>query len=433
MAGTGGLVITDVDAWEILDSRGRPTVCCKVSVSSRWKATASVPSGMSVGRREAVERRDGGSRYGGLGVRSAVDAVRGPLRQVAVGRDPADQEGLDQALVAADGSPDLSRLGANAVLSVSLATLIAASVATDLPLYRRLGAAPSIPLPMVNILSGGAHAGGMIDIQDILAVPVGATTFASALEMASAVRAGTASVAADHGHSIALVADEGGLAVPLGSNAEATEMVCSGIERAGLRPGTDVPVGLDAAATQFFHDGQYVLGAEGRRLGVDEWVDLLDSWRRTYPIISIEDACAEDDWAGWRSASEALGGVQLIGDDLFTTSPAMLQRGIDEAICNAVLVKPNQNGTVSGASRVIELARRAGYATVVSARSGDTEDSWLADLAVGWGAGQIKVGSTTRSERTAKWNRLLAIERELSPAAFAGSAAMAGVGGATRP
>ena len=419
------LTIVNIGAWEVLDSRGRPTVACEVRLASGATGTASVPSGMSVGRQEAFELRDGGTRYLGYGVQHAVHNVKTALRAVAIGRDAGDQEGLDAALRDADGSVNLARLGANAVLAVSVATAVAAAAGSGVPVYRWVGSHPSLPLPMINIVSGGAHARGLVDIQDVLVVPVSAASFAEALEVAVRVRAATAEVAESWGFNVGLVADEGGLGVPLASNAMALELVCRGIERAGLRPGDDVSIALDIAASQLYRDGRYVLATEHRELDIDAWVALLLDWCTRFPIVSVEDPCAEDDWAGWQLATEALSGVQIVGDDLFVTSVRLLERGIDEAVGNAILVKPNQNGTLSGARRVMQRASAANYATVVSARSGETEDSWLADLAVGWGAGQIKVGSTTRSERTAKWNRLLRIEQELGAEAYVGSTALA--------
>lgn len=419
------LTISDVDAWETLDSRGRPTVTCQIRLSCGRSGVTSVPSGQSVGSHEALELRDGGVRYFGYGVRRAVENVRTTLRAAVVGLDAGDQTGIDEALRGADPTPDLSLLGANAILAVSVTAAVAGSAGTDEPLYRRLGGKPSLPLPMVNVISGGAHAGGLIDIQDVLVVPVGAGSFAEALELAARVRSATAEVAASWGFPTSLVADEGGIGVPLANNRAALELLCRGIEQAGLQPGEDAAIAIDVAATQFHRNGHYVLAIDQRELGTAEWVETLESWCTDFPLVSIEDPCAEDDWDGWRLAAGRLGKVQVIGDDLFVTSRQLLDRGIEAGIGNAILVKPNQNGTLSGASEVVRRARQAGYATIVSARSGETEDTWLADLAVGWSAGQIKVGSTTRSERTAKWNRLLQIEREIGAGAYVGAAALA--------
>ncbi len=418
--------IVEVDAWEVLDSRGRPTVAAAVRVAGGGYGEAAVPSGASVGSHEAHELRDGGTRYAGRGVLTAVENVRGTLADVVKGREATDQAAVDEALRAADGTPNLERLGANAVLAVSLATAKAAADQHRVPLYRYLaGDRLTIPLPMINIVSGGAHAGGAVDIQDVLAVPVAADSFADALETVVRVRAATVEVAESDGHRAHLVADEGGLGVTLPSNRAAIELVVRGIEHAGLQPGDEVAIAIDVAATQFYENGRYVLAAENRELDRADWVAELAQWSTDLPIVSIEDACADDDWDGWALASKELNGIQLLGDDLFVTSAERLARGVDEDIANAILVKPNQNGTLTGARQVVRQAHNASYATVLSARSGETEDSWLSDLAVGWATGQIKVGSTTRSERTAKWNRLLRIAREVgAEAAYAGGAVL---------
>ncbi|MBW3536949.1 MAG: phosphopyruvate hydratase [Actinobacteria bacterium] len=419
--------VVAVDGWEVLDSRGTPTVACEVRLAGGAVGQASVPSGASTGRHEAVELRDGGDRYGGLGVLLAVGNVKGPLASAAVGADAADLAELDRALRAADGTPLLARLGSNAVLAVSVASAIAAAAAEGIPLYRWVAGnvEVSLPLPMVNVVSGGAHAGRAVDVQDVLVVPMGAASFGEALEWAWRVRRGTAEVAADRGLLTALVADEGGLGPPLPSNRAAMELVVAGIERAGLAPGEQVGLAIDVAANQLCDRDGYRFAAEDRLLTTAELVDEVIGWCGDYPIVSVEDVLAEDDWDGWTAATSRLRGVQVLGDDLFATDLRRLERGIGLGVANAVLVKPNQNGTVSGAEAVLRRARAAGYAPVVSARSGETEDAWLADLAVGWGAGQIKVGSTMRSERTAKWNRLLRIEAELGAAAsFAGAGAL---------
>jgi enolase len=416
-------------AWEALDSRGKPTVACELRLRGGACATAAVPSGASTGKHEARELRDGGTRFGGFGVRRAVRRVTGEIAAAVRGMDAADQEGLDCALKSLDGTADLGRLGANAVLAVSVAAALAAATAARRPLYRAVlddGAEPLLPLPMVNIISGGAHSGRSRDVQDFLAVPVGAATFAEAIEWAARVRAGTAAELAARGLRTALVADEGGLGPPLPSNRSALDMLVAGITRAGLRPGEDVGIAIDLAASQFVRaDGRYALATESRELSAGEWVDELAGWCAAYPIVSLEDALAEDDWDGWHAGTARLGGRQLLGDDLFATNPDRLRRGIADGVANAVLVKPNQIGTLHTARAVVRQAHAAGYATVLSARSGETEDHWLADLAVGWRTGQIKVGSTMRSERTAKWNRLLRIEAELAGrAAYAGAEAI---------
>lgn len=426
-----GSAIAQVAGWEAFDSRGQPTVGCAVTLQDGTQGEAIVPTGASTGTHEAREVRDGGDRYGGLGVRTAVRNIVDQLGPAIHGLDAADQERVDATLVATDGSAELSALGANAVVGVSLAVMVAAARCRRLPLYRAqaLGE-PLLPLPMVNVVSGGAHAGGLLDIQDVLAIPVGAATFGEAMEVVWRVRQQARAwlVEAGHGGAAALVADEGGLAAALPSNDAALEFVHDAIVDAGFRPGTDVAVAVDVAANRLVAaNGRYRLEREGRELDPAAWAETVVSWVNRFAVLSIEDPAADEDWPTWQAISTRLRGrVQLLGDDLFVTDVRRLERGVRERIGNAVLVKPNQNGTVSGARRVVEAAERAGYAAVLSARSGDTEDDWLADLAAGWRTGQIKVGSTTRSERTAKWNRLLRIEAELGRSArFAGAAALA--------
>jgi enolase len=420
--------IDAVFAWETLDSRGNPTVACEVRLRGGATGSASVPAGASTGSHEARELRDGGQRYGGRGVGRAVANVRGELSRAVLDMDAADQQAVDGRLREADGTADLGRLGANAVLAVSLASALASAEAAGVPLWRRLcDEPPLLPMPMVNILSGGAHAAGALDIQDCLAIPVGASSFAEAVEWTWRVRRATAALAAGEGLPADLVADEGGLGLPLRDNRAALELVSRGIEAAGLKPGEQVCLAVDVAATQFQQPaGSYLLAREGRELTTHELTEEIASWAREFPLVSVEDPLAEEDWAGWRELTRRVNGVQLLGDDLFVTDPVRLQRGVAEGVANAVLVKPNQSGTLTGAREVVRQAQAAGYATVVSARSGETEDSWLADLAVGWRAGQIKVGSTTRSERTAKWNRLLRIEAQEAGARFAGRTVLAG-------
>ena len=422
--------IRDVHAWEALDSRGRPTVAAVVELAGGARGRAVVPSGASTGGHEAVERRDGGERYGGYGVLGAVSSANGELRDRIVGLDAVDHGAVDAALESADPRPDLGTVGANAVLALSLATLLASADSTAMPLWRMLAdsSEPLIPMPMVNIVSGGAHARGLLDIQDVLVVPEGASSFAEAMEWVARVRAATAELLDERGGSSALVADEGGLAGALGSNVAALALVTDGVHRAGLRPGIDASLALDLAANQLWTGERYALRVEQRELTPAEWIDVVGEWCERFPIVSIEDALFEDDWSGWSSASQSIGvGRQLLGDDLFATNDARLERGIDAEVANAVLVKPNQAGSVSRAAAVVRRAHAAGYGTVVSARSGDTEDTWLADLAIGWRARQIKVGSTMRSERTAKWNRVLEIEsRAQGRSVFAGRSALAG-------
>jgi enolase len=421
-------LIERVHAWEALDSRGNPTIGCAVGLADGSEGEATVPSGASTGTHEAHERRDGDERYGGRGVAGAVGALLTEIAPALSGLDAADQALVDGTMRELDGTTNLSRLGANAVLAASVACALASSRSRGLPLWQALSPeeSPLLPLPMVNVISGGAHAGGLIDVQDFLVVPVGARTFAEALEWASRVRAATASVLREHGHNVSLVADEGGLGAPLPSNRAALDILLEAIERTGLEPGAEAAIAVDVAATQLLANGAYLLASESRILRASDLVEELLAWVDDYPIVSIEDGLGEDDDEGWRYATTRLGAsVQLLGDDLFATSPSRLRAGIQEGIANAVLVKPNQVGTLSDAHRVVEIAREAGYATVLSARSGDTEDSWLADLAVGWRTGQLKVGSTMRSERTAKWNRLLRIESEHPDAMFAGRAVLA--------
>jgi enolase len=421
--------IARIRAWEALDSRGRPTVAARVDLEGGASGRALAPSGASTGSGEAIELRDGGGRYEGYGTRQCVANVNGPLADALSGLDALDQRLVDDVLRATDGSASLRRLGGNAAVSLSLAVAIAASRALGLELHERLAGAgpPLLPLPMVNIISGGAHAAGGIDVQDLLVVPVGATRFSEAIEWASRVRAATAAVAAERGLGVRLVADEGGLGPALSSTTDALELLAQGIARSGLRPGDDVAIAIDVAASQLaLGSGRYVLRNQGEQLTTEQLVDLIDGWRKTYPIVSVEDPLADDDWDGWARATRTLaGGMQILGDDLLVTDPARLSRAIAGGVANAVLVKPNQVGTLTQAQTVVREAQRAGYATVVSGRSGDTEETWLADLAVGWRAGQIKVGSTMRSERTAKWNRLLEIEALHPDAEYAGRAALA--------
>ena len=412
--------VAAVHAWEALDSRGRPTVACRVVLDSGATGTALVPSGASAGSHEAVELRDGGSRYGGRGVRTAVHHVVTVLADAVRDVAPA---GVDEALSAVDTSPGFATVGANAVLAVSLAAARAAAADRGLTLARHLtGDGPlHLPMPMVNVVSGGAHAGRAIDIQDVLVVPHAAGSFTEAIEWAVAVREATGRLAAARGYAgAALTADEGGLGVELPTNRAALALVTDGIAAAGLTAGGQVGLAIDVAATQLHADGRYHLRREGRVLTAAELTAEIAGWCEAYPVLSVEDPLAEDDWDGWAAATAALGGrVQVVGDDLFVTDPDRLARGVRDGVANAVLVKVNQNGLVSGAERVVRDARAAGYRTIVSARSGETEDAWLADLAVGWRAGQIKVGSTHRSERTAKWNRLLEFEA-LEDTTFAG-------------
>ncbi|HEX8497435.1 MAG TPA: phosphopyruvate hydratase [Actinomycetales bacterium] len=407
--------ISSVRGWEALDSRGRPTVACRVELDDGATGTALVPSGASAGSHEALELRDGGPRYGGRGVRTAVAHVNGPLAGAVRGVDVvADLPAVDAALLTSDRSPGFGVLGANAVLAVSLAAALAAADSSGVSLARLLDPRGPLllPMPMVNVISGGAHAGGLIDVQDFLAVPLGATSLSEAVEWSVAVRDATAALAVRRGHRQAvLVADEGGLGLPLSTNRDALELLTDGISSAGLAPGTQVGIAIDVAASELLTGGTYRFGSEGRDLSAAELVDEVTGWCEDFPVVSVEDLLGEDDWSAWAMATVELGSrVHLVGDDLFATQVDRLRHGIELGAAGSVLVKVNQNGLLSGAGDVVRAAHAAGYRTVVSARSGDTEDSWLADLAVGWRAGQIKVGSTQRSERTAKWNRLLELE-----------------------
>jgi enolase len=416
------LKIDALRGWEALDSRGRPTVACAVQLVGGATGKALAPSGASVGNHEAFERRDGGERLGGSGVYGSIASIQGEIASALSGLDASDQQQIDRTLRALDGTHDLTRLGANTVVAVSLACAIAAAAGWNIPLWRLISGEnePLLPLPMGNIMSGGAHANDLIDFQDILAVPVGAETFRDAIDLIVRTRAGTAAVLQRKGFDTHLVADEGGLAASLNSNFEALEVVADGIDAAGLELGTDVALAIDVAATRL-HDGHfYQLRSERRTLSGRQLMDELRGLTTKFPIVSIEDPAADDDVEGWALATAELSGLQILGDDLFATNVKRFEDGLRRGLANAVLVKPNQIGTLTDAQNVLRSAQAASYATVVSARSGDTEDAWLADIAVGWRSGQIKVGSTTRSERTAKWNRLLQIEAENPKSQFAG-------------
>jgi len=419
-SGGGATTITRVWAREILDSRGRPTVEVDIELSDGSLGRASVPSGASRGRHEAHELRDGDhARYGGLGVRGAVGNVVETIAPAIVGCDPFDQPGLDRLLIELDGTPDKSRLGANAILGVSAAVARAAACARRLPLWRYLsrGGEVTLPLPMVNIVSGGLHASGALAFQDFLIIPIGAASYREALEIAYDVRAATGDLLVERGLSI-LKADEGGFGPALDRPEAVLDLLESAVRRAGRTPGSDVALAIDVAASHFFSDGAPVEPAA--------FVDRLENLVDRYPVVSIEDGLAEDDWEAWAQLTRRLGHrVQLLGDDLFTTNPARLDRGVEAGVANAVLVKMNQIGTVTETLDVIERAHAAGYATVISARSGETEDSFIADFAVATAAGQIKIGSLAQSERLSKYNQLLRIEEELGHGApFAGARAL---------
>ena len=422
-------IIAAVRGREVLDSRGNPTVEVDVTLRCGSIGRAIVPSGASTGRHEAVELRDGDpTRYEGLGVLRAVAGVNDVIGPAVCGEcDATDQSALDARLRELDGTANKANLGANAILGVSLAAAHAAAKAAGQPLYRFLGGSDAcvVPMPMVNIISGGRHAAGGLDMQDFLAIPIGAETYRDALRMVVAVYRAVGRVLSQTGPHAYGVADEGGYGPPLPCHEDALGLLYDSTRLAGYRCARDgdIAIGLDVAATEFVAaDGNYALHAEGRTFSSKELVDLLDHWGKTYPIISIEDGLAEDDWDGWEYLTEKLGGsTQLIGDDLFTTNPERLARGADDGIANAVLVKPNQIGTLTETLDTVRLAQGRGYLPVISARSGETEDTTIADLAVATGAGQIKIGSITRSERLAKYNRLLRIEEELGDRArFAG-------------
>jgi len=424
--------ITAVKAREILDSRGNPTVEAEVQVAGGYAGTAAVPSGASTGTLEALEMRDGDpERYGGKGVLKAVSHVNTGIAEAVVGLDAVKQTALDRAMLALDGTDNKSRLGANAILAVSMAAAKAASIAVGVPLYRHLAwlhggdDAMTLPVPQMNILNGGAHANNAVDFQEFMVLPTGIDRFREALRAGAEVFQSLKKLLTARGLTTA-VGDEGGFAPELGSNEEAVRLVCEAVEKAGYQPGAEVTIGLDVASSEFHADGQYRLAAEDRTMGSGEFVDYIEAWVDKYPIVSIEDGMAEDDWEGWSALTRRLGGrIQLTGDDLFVTNAAILQRGIDQGVANAILIKVNQIGTLTETLEAIRLAHESGYRATISHRSGETEDTFIADLAVATGAGQIKTGSLCRSERVAKYNRLLRIEEELGDQArYAGAAAL---------
>ncbi len=410
--------IVAVNAREILDSRGNPTIEAEVRTASGALGRAAAPSGASTGSREALEMRDGDqARYLGKGVRKAVEAVNGEIARALEGEDAAEQEQLDRRLIELDGSDNKARLGANAILAVSLAAAKAAAAARGEPLYAHIaalaGASYSMPVPMMNILNGGEHADNNVDIQEFMIQPVAANSFAEALRCGAEIFHALKKVLNERGLSTA-VGDEGGFAPDLPSNAAALEVIAEAVSRSGYRLGEDVTLALDCAASEFYRDGVYDLAGEGRRFDASEFAGYLESLAADYPILSIEDGMDESDWDGWKILTERLGDrVQLVGDDLFVTNTAILRRGIDEGIGNAILIKLNQIGTLTETLEAIAMARAAGFASVISHRSGETEDVTIADLAVGTGAGQIKTGSLCRSDRVAKYNQLLRIEEAL--------------------
>ncbi len=408
--------IIDIHAREILDSRGNPTVEVDVTLESGVMGRAAVPSGASTGAHEAVERRDGDkSRYGGKGVRQAVDAVNGEIFDAISGRDAEEQLALDRALIELDGTPNKGRLGANAILGVSLALAKAAALEAGLPLYRYVGGARAhvLPVPMMNIVNGGAHADNPIDIQEFMIMPVGAPTVADAIRVGSEIFQALKKRLADAGHATN-VGDEGGFAPNLKSADEALAFIVKAVEAAGYKPGDDVMLALDSASTEFFKNGKYVMEGEGKTFDSAALVKYYEGLVGRYPIISIEDGMAEDDWAGWAALTAALGKkVQLVGDDLFVTNPKRLADGIAKGVANSILVKVNQIGTLSETLEAVDMAHRARYTAVMSHRSGETEDATIADLAVATNCGQIKTGSLSRSDRLAKYNQLIRIEEQL--------------------
>jgi enolase len=422
-----GTIIEDVIAREILDSRGKPTVEVDVFLDGGAVGTAMVPSGASTGAHEAVELRDGDrDRYGGKGVLNAVRNVNDVLRGELVGTDAVDQVSLDRLLIELDGTPNKGSLGANALLGASLAIAHAAADAVDLPLYRYLGGAGArtLPVPLVNILNGGKHAIDSTDFQEFMIAPLGAPSFREALRWAAETFHALGALLHERGFATT-VGDEGGYAPSLGSNEEAIAAVLEAIERAGYRAGEQIAIALDPATTELFEDGSYVLGREGRTLDSAGMIDFWADWADRYPIVSLEDGLAEDDWDGWSALTERLGSrIQLVGDDLLVTNTERLARGIRERAANSILVKLNQIGTLTETIEAVEMAQRAGWTAVISHRSGETEDTTIADLAVALNTGQIKTGSISRSERIAKYNRLLRIEEELGDAAeYAGARA----------
>jgi enolase len=417
---------------EVLDSRGNPTVEVEVYLASGAEGRAIVPSGASTGQFEAVELRDGEARYGGKGVGQAVDNVNGEIREALIGFDATEQREIDTQMIELDGTDNKGRLGANAILGVSLAVAKAAADELALPLYRYVGGtnAHVLPVPMLNVLNGGAHADNNVDFQEFMVMPVGAASFREALRWGVETYHSLKAVLHERGLSTA-IGDEGGFAPNLGSNEEAVQVLVEAIERAGFQTGDDMALALDVASSEFFADGRYSLAGEGRELSSSELVALLAELCSRYPIVSVEDGCAEEDWDGWSEQSKVLGDrVQLVGDDLFVTNVERLQRGIDAGVANSILVKVNQIGSLTETLDTVELATRAGFTCVMSHRSGETEDTTIADLAVATNCGQIKTGAPARSDRVAKYNQLLRIEEDLGEtAAFRGRAALARSGG----
>ena len=414
------IAIVDIVGREILDSRGNPTVECDVLLESGTMGRAAVPSGASTGSREAIELRDGDkARYGGKGVLKAVEHINTEMSEAVLGLDASEQAFLDKTLIDLDGTENKSRLGANATLAVSMAVARAAAEESGLPMYRYFGGmgGMQMPVPMMNVVNGGAHANNNLDLQELMIIPVGAPSFREALRYGSEVFQALKKIIHDKGMSVA-VGDEGGFAPNVANHEAAIQMILQAIEAAGYKAGEQIALGLDCAASEFYKDGKYALAAEGLTLGAGEWTDMLSSWVDKYPIISIEDGMGESDWDGWKTLTDRLGNrVQLVGDDLFVTNTRILKEGIDKKIANSILIKINQIGTLTETFAAIEMAKRAGYTSVISHRSGETEDSTIADIAVGTNAGQIKTGSLSRSDRMAKYNQLLRIEEDLGDVA----------------
>ncbi len=407
--------ILDISARQIFDSRGNPTVEVDVTLEDGSMGRAAVPSGASTGAHEAVELRDGGDAYKGKGVTKAVDAVNGEIFTVLSGLEAEDQLKIDQAMIDLDGTENKSRLGANAILGVSLATAKAAAEASALPLYRYIGGTQAhiLPMPMMNIINGGEHADNPIDFQEFMIMPAKAESIADAVRIGSEIFHTLKKSLSDAGHNTN-VGDEGGFAPNIGSTVEALDFIMKSIEQAGYKPGDDVTLALDCASTEFYKDGSYVLSGEGKTLSSDEMAAYLGDLVARYPIVSIEDGMAEDDWAGWKALTDLIGDkCQLVGDDLFVTNSTRLAEGISKGCGNSILVKVNQIGTLSETLQAVEMAHRAGFTSVMSHRSGETEDSTIADLAVATNCGQIKTGSLARSDRMAKYNQLIRIEEEL--------------------
>lgn len=408
--------IVDIRGREILDSRGNPTIEADVVLASGAVGRAAVPSGASTGSREAVELRDGDkNRFGGKGVRKAVLHVNGEIRDALINKDGADQQAIDRAMIDLDGTSTKGRLGANAILSVSLATARAMAQEMGKPLYRYLGGDESfvLPVPMMNVINGGVHADNNVDMQEFMIMPIGAPNLAEAVRYGAEVFYALRAVLKGKGMSTT-VGDEGGFAPNLPSNEAALEVILGAISEAGFKTGKDVVIAIDPASSEYFHDGLYHLKSEGKKLTAEEMVDYWAKWIDNYPIVSIEDGMAEDDWSGWKLITERLGKrVQLVGDDLFVTNTSIFEKGIEQGIANSILIKVNQIGTLSETLAAIDMAKRAKYTAVISHRSGETEDSFIADLAVATSVGQIKTGSMSRSDRVAKYNQLLRIEEEL--------------------